>query len=642
MSGAASRARRLVPKALLALAALALAGVLLALFSEPAEAATFTVNRTGDASDRNINNSVCDVSPTRGNQCTLRAAIQEANDTPGPDVIRFNIGSTSSVKTISPASPLPIITEDVTIDGYTQRGARANTLAEGNNAVLKVQLNGTNAGDANGLMITASNSTIKGLVINRFEAHGVLIFKSLSGSVFNKVEGNFIGTNADGTADLGNGVAGVSVGGVSDNTIGGTDPGARNVISGNGDDGVRITESTATGNEVLGNFIGTTASGSGDLGNTGEGVFIENGSANTIGDTESGARNVISGNGDDGVEINKSGSSGATANNVEGNFIGTTASGSGDLGNTGDGVFIGNGSANTIGGTASGARNVISGNGDHGVRIVGTGATGNEVLGNFIGTTADGTGDLGNRNGVNISIASNNTIGGTTSASRNVISGNSFNGVAIQDSRATGNEVLGNFIGTTADGSAALGNGDNGVSVGGAPNNTIGGTASGAGNRIAHNDQDGVSIASATGNSIFSNSIFSNTGLGIDLGASGVTPNDTDDPDTGANNLQNFPVISQAFQSAPGPTSISGTLNSNPNQSFTIQCFVAAPDTSSSPPHGEGAGFLTQTTATTNDGGDASFSCTGPAGLRGLPVTATATNTATGDTSEFSQNFPVS
>jgi CSLREA domain-containing protein len=602
MSGASPRARGLLPKALLALAALALAAMLLAVWSGPAEAATtFTVNKTSDGNDLDFpggtfddsSDGKCDTSGKSGNQCTLRAAIQEANETPGADTINFGIpGRRPKVKTINVGSTgngaLPIITDAVTINGYTQRGSRANTLAEGNDARLRVQLNGTNAGDANGLLITASNSTIKGLVINRFEAHGVLIFKSLSGSVFNKVEGNFIGTSANGSGDLGNGVAGVSVGGVSDTTIGGTDPAKRNVISGNGDDG---------------------------------------------------------------VEINKSGSSGATANNVEGNFIGTTASGSGDLGNTGEGVFIGNGSANTIGGTATGARNVISGNGDYGVRIVGTGATGNEVLGNFIGTTADGTGDLGNRNGVNISIASNNTIGGTTSASRNVISGNSFNGVEIQDSRATGNEVLGNFIGTTADGSAALGNGDNGVSVGGAPNNTIGGTASGAGNRIAHNGGDGVVIFSVTGNSVLSNSIFSNGELGIDLFPDGVTANDpvaNKDSDTGANNLQNFPVITSVTQSSSlfNPTTISGTLNSTPSQNFTVQCFLAGeiPEDADASGHGEGKFFMAEDTTVTTDPttGNGSFECNFlfPQSLEGKKWSATATNEATGDTSEFSANFP--
>lgn len=138
--------KKLVPRTLWTLTSLALAGVLLALWSGPAEAATFTVNRTDDADDRNINDSNCDTSRKRGKQCTLRAAIQEANNTPGADTINFNIGGAASVKTISPASPLPTITEAVTINGYSQPGASANTLAVGNNAVLKIQLNGSGRG----------------------------------------------------------------------------------------------------------------------------------------------------------------------------------------------------------------------------------------------------------------------------------------------------------------------------------------------------------------------------------------------------------------------------------------------------------------------------------------------------------------
>ncbi len=142
--------RRPIRRTLFALAALALAGALLALWSGPAEAATFTVNKTGDAEDRSLGDTVCDTSVQTGDQCTLRAAIQEANNTPGADTIDFAIGGRTTVKTINVGSTgngaLPIITDTVTIDGYTQRGAKENTLAEGNDAVLKVQLNGANAG----------------------------------------------------------------------------------------------------------------------------------------------------------------------------------------------------------------------------------------------------------------------------------------------------------------------------------------------------------------------------------------------------------------------------------------------------------------------------------------------------------------
>jgi hypothetical protein len=523
MSGAAPRARRLLPKALLALAALALAGVVLALWSGPAHAAaTFTVNRTGDAPDANLANAACDVNASAsGNQCTLRAAIEEANDTDGADVIKFNIGATNSVKTISPASPLPDITEAVTINGYSQRGARANTRDVGNNAILKIQLNGTNAGtgpNANGLVITADDSTVRGLVINRFDSRAIVVegFNTTG----NKVQGNFIGTNSAGTSALGN-VDGVDIQQADDTTVGGTAISARNVISGNRDAGIQIVSDSATGNKVLGNYIGTDKNGTADLGNSGRGVII------------------------------------ADAKD------------------------------STIGGTTVGARNVISGNNQHGVQI--------QTL--------------------------------------------FFN--------PTGNKVEGNFIGTNASGTGALGNGLDGVQVAGADDNTVGGTASGAGNRIAHNGAAGVRVIvngafgdeGATGDRVLSNSIFSNAGLGIDLGANGITANDNDDLDAGANNLQNFPVITSATRSnTTGLTTISGTFNSTPSRNnFFIQCFVALPD-----PSGHGEGLIPageDDDVATDDNGDGSFTCGSFVPQPGQTVTATATalRQFVGDTSEFSQ-----
>ena len=194
------------------------------------------------------------------------------------------------------------------------------------------------------------------------------------------MEGNYIGTDATGTADLGNFSNGVFINGAPGNTIGGTASVARNVISGNAN-GVLIQGSGATANAVEGNYIGTDATGTANLGNLIYGVQINGAPGNTIGGTASGARNVLSGNGSSGVLIENSG---ATANAVEGNYIGTDATGTADLGNFRNGVFIENASSNTIGGTASGARNVISYNDSHGVEIRGAGTTGNTVTGNSI------------------------------------------------------------------------------------------------------------------------------------------------------------------------------------------------------------------------------------------------------------------
>ncbi len=252
----------------LLVAALVTACVLLA--AEPAYAATFTVNSTGDHNDLDFpggtfdgsSDGKCDVdSSTAGDQCTLRAAIQQANKLTGADIIAFNIPSsdtncsaTTQVCTIGPGSHLPVINKPVTIDGYTQPGASENTLEEGNDAVIKIELNGENAGSfASGLPISSADSTIKGLVINRFDLYGISIADA--STTGNKVEGNLIGgLDASGTQPLGNG-GGVLISGAPDNTVGGTTPGARNIISENGFHGVAIIGAGATGNRILRNSI---------------------------------------------------------------------------------------------------------------------------------------------------------------------------------------------------------------------------------------------------------------------------------------------------------------------------------------------------------------------------------------------------
>ena len=340
-----------------------------------------------------------------------------------------------------------------------------------------------------------------GNVISGNNRHGVSI--SGTGSTGNQVQGNLIGTNASGTADLGNSLNGVYIDGVSGNTIGGTAAGARNVISGNDSNGIEIIGSGATGNQVQGNYIGVTADGMPDLGNTMDGVRVDGAASNTIGGTATGAGNVISGNDSNGISI----SGGETGNQVQGNLIGTSASGNADLGNTLDGVLISLTPSTTVGGTAAGAGNVISGNDSDGIEINGNSATGNEVQGNFIGTTIGGSAGLGNAAaGVRINAAANNIIGGTAAEARNVISGNSF-GVFITGSTATGNQVEGNFIGTDSNGTADLGNTNDGVIILGAPSNTIGGTTTGAGNVISGNDRYGVDISgtASTGNQVQGN-----------------------------------------------------------------------------------------------------------------------------------------
>ena len=464
------------------------------------------------------------------------------------------------------------------------------------------------------------------------------VFIIHSGTMSNTVSGNYIGTNASGTAAIGNGFGvGISEG-AQYNLIGGDTAGERNLISGNDYPGVGIQGSNTMSNTVSGNYIGTDANGTAPLGNGYHGVVINMGAQyNVIGGATPGERNVISGNGRRGVNIHHSNT---TSNTVSGNYIGTNASGIQAIGNAESGVSIsGSAQYNVIGGATPEERNVISGNGRHGVRILGSDTTSNTVSGNYIGTNASGTEALSNtQHGVFIGDgAQYNVIGSDTAGDCNLISGNGFNGVFIWGIGTMYNTVSGNYVGTNASGTAAIPNGGSGIQIRQAAQyNTIGGDMPGANNIIAFNADDGVAIIDldVLGASVLSNSIFSNGGLGIDLGDDGVTANDAGDGDTGANNLQNFPVLTSATSDATS-TTILGALNSIPNTTFRLELFSnTACDPSG---FGEGQALLGSTTVTTDGSGDASFTVTFPTPVpEGQFVTATATD-PDNNTSEFCQ-----
>src|SRR5205085_2188438 len=256
-----------------------------------------------------------------------------------------------------------------------------------------------------------------------------------------------------------------------------------------------------------------------------------------------------------------------TGNKIQGNYIGTNAAGTAGLG-FGTGIDFLRTNDTLIGGTVTGAGNVISGNSGYGITLDGSR---NLIQGNFIGTNATGTAKVPNgafgilmvADGFNAE--SNNTIGGTTPAARNIISGSGSHGIRFElQASTTGNLIQGNYIGTDVNGTGNLGNAGFGIDLQCIDNNTIGGTAAGAGNVVAFNGLDGVRVVSCSSggvvsgvnNSILGNSIFSNTRLGINLlggieNVFGVTPNDPGDADTGANNLQNYPVLT-AVSSAGG------------------------------------------------------------------------------------------
>jgi Right handed beta helix region len=413
----------------------ALIGLMLA--ASPAHAGqTFEVNNTGDPLEGDPSFGVCNV-----NFCTLRTAIVAANNHPGPDTIAFNIPNADS-RSISPVDELPKITEAVTIDGYSQLFSRPNTQPVGFNGNLKVHLHGSKAGSgANGLRIEASGVTVRGLIIDGFDGSGIVIRGSN-----NRIEGNFIGTSRfGGSAPTGNGENGVDLDSGRLNTIGGITPAARNVISGNGEDGVSMF------------------------------------------------------------------------------------------------------------GTSQGPAQSL-------------------IMGNYIGTDKFGTGDLGNGiAGVDMSDSTGNVVGGRAG---NVIAFNKGDGVAVRD--------------------------------------------------LATSLPD-------TGNSIRSNSMFSNGDLGIDLDNEGVTPNDPKDPDTGPNDLQNKPALTSATTNAADDlTIIRGRLNSTPDKTFRIEFF--------SNPQGENEGktLLGEKLVSTNADGVATFAfAPAQAVPAGQNVTATATDQGF-NTSEFS------
>ena len=606
---------------------------------------------------------------------SLRQAILDANANFGADLINFSIGS--GPQTIKPEIPLPPITDAVTIDGTSQPGFAGKPI---------IELTGREPDFAGpGLDITASNSVVRGLVINRFIGTPFAGIQSVYGGR-NIFEGNFIGTDLSGTVALsrgnpstdGTGMIGIALY-TPDNLVGGTTAAARNVISGN-TLGVVLNscayDSTVTGNLIQGNFIGTDFTGTQLLENgtgitTGFDGFCGFAPNSTIGGTIAGAGNVIAG-GSFRIHL-----VGAVSSLVQGNYIGTDVTGTLDLDagsptNRGDGIDITQHSSQvTVGGTTAAARNVISGNW-FGVQINGTDTTGCLVQGNYIGTNANGTSAVKNLfSGVYMLFgAAGNTVGGAVPGARNVISGNDRHGIEIGklDKAATTNNVIqGNYIGTDATGTVPLGNGNffdgggDGINV---PANADGNRIEE--NVIAFNTRSGVFMPPVGGGSnipgiriqITDNRIFANDMLGIDLGDLGVTANDLNDPDAGPNNLQNFPVLNLASLSAassdgrqpakpPGlepdvAATVHGTLNSTPNTAFTVHWYFGtgqcANNQASTRPllTGKVPGVVT------DGNGNAPFTVNFelPVGTDGGLINCTATDSQ-GNTSEFSSCLQV-
>jgi len=462
-----------------------------------------------------------------------------------------------------------------------------------------------------------------GVILLSFDFETDAVSTSGAATSNNVIEGNDIGTNAAGAAGMGNTLDGIAIFGAADNTIGGTASGAGNVLAGNGRFGVYLSDASTTGNMLEGNLIGVNAAGT-VLANTFDGVALLQGAAsNTLGGTTAGAGNTIAGNGRFGVLI---GTAGTSDNVLQGNFIGTNAAGGTGLGNTLDGVALIGATGNTIGGTAAGAGNALSGNDRFGAYLDGTGTNDNVLEGNLIGLDAAGTVLANTFDGVALlDGAASNTVGGTVAGAGNTIAGNGRFGVLLGSAGTTGNVLEGNFIGTNAAGGAGLGNVNSGVKiVTGAAGNTVGGTTSGAGNTIAFNGNSGVVVGGSAdsidnttvGDSILGNTIFGNLGthaLGIDLNNDGVTANGPAGNDrSGPNDLQNYPVFTPALATvANGNASATITFSSLANSTFRLEFFLN--DVTDLP--AQGRTFLGAITVTTDASGNLATATSASSGV---------------------------
>ena len=392
-----------------------------------APAATFVVNLTTDENDASSTDGVCDVNlGAAGNQCTLRAAIQEANRTTALDNINFSIPR-AGLQTITLVSgQLPTINNSVVIDGYTQPGASVNTLAVGNNAVFRIQIDANNY---YAMDITAGSSTIRGLAIFR----GALLGYSppfdsalnLRTNGNNRIEGCWFGLNGNSSVVGNRRAIGIADG--DDNLIGGLTPDSRNVISSSNNEGIIIRG--GSNHLIQNNYIGTdpngaqTVSSSGNsFLNFGGGIFAaSNLSSNiTIGGADANARNVISRNFSGGIILT------STSSTIRNNNIGVSADGTNVLDNSG------------------GSGNNVSLFGD-----------GNTVQSNNIGAATNSP--TSNASGIGIFIqSSNNVVGGTNGLTAGDCTGDcnriAFNskGVVLDSGNTgnllTNNRILGNSI----------------------------------------------------------------------------------------------------------------------------------------------------------------------------------------------------
>lgn len=491
--------------------------------------------------------------------CSLGDAIRAANANPGKDTIAFDLPSPLSA--ITPATELPTITDPVEIDATTQAGFVDRPVVELSGEALPT--------GSRGLRLLAGDSLVRGLVVNGFSFQ--IAIEPLAGNG-NRITGSYLGTDVGGTTAVGQvGGAGVHVRGGANHLIGGPTVADRNVISGNGNAGIEIAFG-AGAVTIQGNYIGTNATGTASVpGGVGSAIGVWSRFSPgpvVVGGAGTGEGNLISGNEGNGVVLG-----GGSEHEVVGNLIGTDASGEDALPNA-NGILTERTSDVLIVG------NVVSGNTGSGLFLGDDEDT--IVRGNRIGVDDDGLEPVPNGlEGVHLVSSSRAVIGGTALGAGNIISANDEQGIEFFNAPSL-TRIEGNRIGLAADGSP-LGNGFAGISCCGSPGtigrNVIGGLAEGAGNEIAYNGFEGISVGTVLGSgpqaSILGNSIYANGGLGIDLKGSagtGPTPNDGGDGDGGPNDAQNFPVVTHVSVSG-GNTLADLTFDSTPETGFRLELF---------------------------------------------------------------------
>jgi len=566
-------------------------------------AGTFVVNEQDDWRDVAPGDGVCDTGhdlPSGKPVCTLAAAVDEANAAADANRIVFAM---PNAVVVGPAGVLDL-TAPVTIDGTTQPGA--DRVALMGNIVLRV---------------SAAGCTLRGLrIIGDTHTGTPALTLHGDGTV---LEGSYVGTDG-GYAFGPSGILIASAG----NRIGGPDhdPGVCNrqcnVISGNDrwGYGIRMTGVAASDNRIQGNFIGPAPGGngtpSGDYeyrGTQPVGIDVRAGASdNLIGGLEPGAGNVIAGNTDAGIVIE-----GGSGNRVEGNRIGTGATGGAFADNQQIGIRIRDSQDDAV------IDNLVAGHGFAAVLVEGTGSSGNAIRDNRIGSAADGTTPLPNLRGIQVEDGA-----ATTAITGNVLAFNTI-GVLVADSPGTtitANDIHDSSVGIQLDvGTTASLVAENDVH------------ANGAGVAVLGDAVDGAVRNRLSANAIYDNDAAGGSGLAIDLGPNGPTANDVGDADAGPNDLQNFPTLAWAVVDASGDLAVRGALATTLGvRAYTIELF-ASPHCDASG-HGEAARFLGTAMIATDLAGTAPIDTTfAAAGVTaGESVSATATDDQ-GNTSELSR-----